>query len=249
MARKPEPGKCVHCLGEFERLNWDHVFPKSWYTDTTLMDLYKWQIPSCIHCNDEYGRLEKDLMIRIGLCLDPDDPSSKGIVDKALRSIDPSKGKNKKDKQARANKRLQILGQMIPEDSVPKTAIYPNFGLHENIPEKQYGVTINAGSIKRLNEKIVRGIMYIEDGVFIEPPYHIDSFTLTDEAAQPIIEIIDKFAKIYAREPGIIVKRATVKEDKLSSVFAIDIWNRFKMYSTITPNQSLNTDAQNSRAR
>lgn len=233
MAKRPEPGKCVHCLKQFERLNWDHVFPKSWYPDTTPNNLYKWQIPSCIHCNNEYGLLEKDLMIRIGLCLDPNDSSCAGIVDKAMRSIDPNKGKNNKDKRARLKKRQQILGQMIQEGEIPESSIYPNFGLHADISDKQYAVTINANSIKKLNEKIVRGIMYIDDGLFIEPPYEIESFTLTDESAQPIINTIEKFGSVHAREPGIIVKRATVQEDKLSSVFLIDIWGRFKMYSTI----------------
>ena len=81
MAKRPEPGKCIHCLVEFEKLNWDHVFPESWYPDTTPNDLYKWKIPSCIKCNDDYGRIEKDLMIRIGLCLNPGNPSSKRSLD------------------------------------------------------------------------------------------------------------------------------------------------------------------------
>ena len=113
MAKKPAPGKCVHCVGQFEKLTWDHVFPESWYPDTTPDNLYKWQIPNCIRCNQEYGKIEKDLMIRVGLCLDPNDPSCAGIVDKALRSIDHTKGKNHKDKQARLKKRQQILGQML----------------------------------------------------------------------------------------------------------------------------------------
>ena len=233
MARKPEPGKCVHCLGNFDELNWDHVFPESWYPETTPKDLHKWQIPSCLKCNSEYGRMEKDLMIRIGLCLDPDDPSSRGIVDKALRSITPSLGKNKKDKRARLAKRKQILKQFMNEKNIPKTSIYPNFERHTDVQDEQFGITINANAIKKLNEKIVRGIMYIEDGLLIEPPYTIESFVLTDESSKPIIEAIKKFGVVHAREPGIIVRRATVQDDKFTSLFAIEIWGRFNMYSSI----------------
>jgi len=107
MASRPPPGRYVHCLEYKDRLNWDHVFPAAWYPETTPKDLYKWQIPSCIHCNNIYGVLEKDLMIRLGLCLEPDDPC-KGIAEKALRSIDPSLAKNEKDRLARLSKRRQI---------------------------------------------------------------------------------------------------------------------------------------------
>jgi hypothetical protein len=31
MAKKPENGKCVHCLMDPVERNWDHMFPKSWY--------------------------------------------------------------------------------------------------------------------------------------------------------------------------------------------------------------------------
>jgi hypothetical protein len=234
MAKQPNPGKCVHCLHYFEDLNWDHVFPKSWYPDTTPCDLYKWQIPSCKQCNDEYGRIEKDLMIRFGLCLDPADPSSQGIVNKALRSLDPSYSKNEKDERSRLAKREQIMSQFLSANEIPRSSIYPNFGFYSHVPiEDQAGITISKKSINKLNEKIVRGIMYIEDGIYIEPPYSIDSFTLTDEASKPIIDAVEKFGVIHAREPGIIVKRATIPEDKTTSLFAIEIWQRLKMYSSI----------------
>jgi hypothetical protein len=31
--------------------------------------LKKWQIPSCIPCNNEYGKIENDFLIRVGLAL------------------------------------------------------------------------------------------------------------------------------------------------------------------------------------
>lgn len=57
MAKNPDKGKCVHCLTDPVDRNWDHMFPKSWYPDTTPENLEKWQIPSCIACNARYGKL------------------------------------------------------------------------------------------------------------------------------------------------------------------------------------------------
>lgn len=82
-------GKCVHCLKEVEERNSDHVFPESWYPASTPPDVEKWQIPSCIPCNSDYGKLEQDFLIKVGLCLDPHHPASASIVQKALRSVKP----------------------------------------------------------------------------------------------------------------------------------------------------------------
>jgi len=144
MTKRPPSARCVHCIRFFEKLSWDHVFPKSWYPDTTLPNLEKWKIPSCKPCNSEYGRLEDDLMIRIGLCLDPNDPKSLGIPQKAIRAISPQFAKDENDKLLRNAKRRQILGQASFSHDVPHHGIYPNFGNVFNIPkEDQIAVNIS----------------------------------------------------------------------------------------------------------
>ena len=80
MAKRPPPGKCVHCLSDKVERTWDHVFPQAWYPDTTPAHLYKWQIPACLRCNKEYGEMEDDLLFRLALCIDPEIPETSGIV-------------------------------------------------------------------------------------------------------------------------------------------------------------------------
>ena len=41
MAKNPGKDRCVHCLKEGVERNWDHVFPNSWYPDTTAADMEK----------------------------------------------------------------------------------------------------------------------------------------------------------------------------------------------------------------
>jgi hypothetical protein len=48
-------------------------------------DLYKWRIPSCYRCNGELGKIEENLLFRLGLCIEPT-PETAGIVAKAQRS-------------------------------------------------------------------------------------------------------------------------------------------------------------------
>jgi hypothetical protein len=42
-------------------------------------------------------------------------------------------------------------------------------------------VLIPKESFERITEKIVRGVYFIEDGLFIEPPYAIDFYALPEE--------------------------------------------------------------------
>jgi hypothetical protein len=44
------------------------------YPDTTPENLEKWQIPSCLECNQRLGKLENDLIGRIALTLDANPP-------------------------------------------------------------------------------------------------------------------------------------------------------------------------------
>src|SRR5258707_602015 len=78
MAKKT--GKCVHCLKDNVELTSDHMFPKAWYPDATPKDLEKWQIPSCLDCNQRYGKLENDLLGRVALTLDAKNPLLPGLL-------------------------------------------------------------------------------------------------------------------------------------------------------------------------
>jgi len=234
MTKRPPSTKCVHCVRFFEELTWDHVFPESWYPDTTLPNLAKWKIPSCKPCNSEYGRLEDDLMIRIGLCLDPNDPKSLGIPQKAVRAISPQFAKDENDRLLRDAKRRQILGHASFGRDVPDHGIYPNFGNVSNMPtENQIAVNISPESVRRLTEKIVRGITFLEDSLYIEWPYSVSFYALHDKDAFPVVDLIKRFGQVYANEPGIVVTRAVLPEDKLTSFYFIDIWGQFKMYAHV----------------
>src|ERR1700733_7707745 len=128
MAKRPSAGKCVHCLVDPVARNWDHVFPKSWYPDTSATDLYKWQIPSCVPCNSAFGAIEEDFLRRVGLCLDPFDPASRSIVQKALRSMKPAQARNERDRNVRGALRQRILGEALEGAAIPQTGTFPGMG-------------------------------------------------------------------------------------------------------------------------
>lgn len=113
MVKKFGAGRCVHCLKTCDTLTSDHVFPRSWYPETTPNDLEKWQMPACKKCNKKYGKIENYLLLRFGLCLDRNQEGAKGIPEKALRSINPKAGKNIKDSYHRQKIRQKILSPSL----------------------------------------------------------------------------------------------------------------------------------------
>lgn len=242
MAKRPPPGRCVHCLGYFDELTWDHVFPEAWYPETTPPNIEKWKIPSCWICNQLHSKSEGGLLIRLGLCVAPDDPNSAGIVEKALRSMNPEYGKNERDSAARTALRQKILKELLEDDNIPYEAVYPGFGPQPGVHDKaRVAVKISATSIRRLIEKIVRGITYIEDNSFIEKPFTVQLYTLTDESAAPLKAMLDSYGTLYEKGPGITVVRAVVPEDQTTAMYAIEIWGRLKGYAFIVMDEDNRT--------
>ena len=236
MAKRPKPGRCVHCLRHSDDLDWDHVFPRAWYPDNTPPNEGKWKIPSCVPCNRAYGRLEQDFLVRVGLCLDPNDPASRSVAEKAMRSIQESSATSERDRNARAAKRQDILADLMRGAEIPREATYPGMGEKWNRPlDEQLAITIPGEYVQRMTEKIIRGIFYLEDQKLIEPPFEIEHIAVHEDAAQPIRDAIDRFGEAYSRPPGIIIRRAVVPEDGMSSLFEITLWRQFKSYATVLP--------------
>src|SRR5262249_570664 len=112
--------------------------------------------------------------------------------------------------------------------------MYPGLGERGGRPrEDQLAVRVPADSFRRLTEKIVRGIFYVEDGKFIEPPFAVEFLALDSRVGKSVREVIEKFGTTYAREPGVAVRRAVAPEDGMSSMFEIEFWGQCKTYAFV----------------
>ncbi len=247
MARNPGPGRCVHCGVDAQIRTWDHVFPRGWYPENTPQDIEKWKIPACKKCNAEYGSLEEDLGIRIALCIGPDAPNAKGIYEKALRSMDASKGKNMKDCIRRAKKRDRYLGMMLRGDSIPQDGVYPGFeDKWDRAPADQIALRIYVHELQRIVEKIIKGVVYIEDHRFLDTSKEIEHLVVSGEGARPLEELFNKHGTRHSMEPGIEVLRVIAPEDGISALYKISIWGHWIMYASLfqrSTQQSLAADA------
>jgi hypothetical protein len=215
-------------------LTWDHVFPVAWYPESTPSNVEKWKIPSCEPCNRAHGKSENDLLVRLGLSLEPDDQDTVHFNAKALRALTPSAASGKKDAAARDAKRRNIFGQIasIRARGVPPSAVYPGFGPRPGAD--LIALPVPKRAIVALTEKIVRGITYLQDERFIEPPYKIDFYALSEENASRIKQVLAKFGQVYERGPALTVERAVTSDDGISSVYRIEIWSRLRAYVFVT---------------
>lgn len=234
MARKPGPGICVHCLQEVPQRNWDHVFPQGWYPDTTPENIEKWKIPTCKRCNDEYGKLEEKLGIILSACVNPKTAQASGIWKKTLRSLDPSCGRTEEDRRAREQKKRKLLGMIRTGEEIPNDGIYPGLGERwGRSRDEQIALLVPAKDLKRIAEKIVKGLAFIEDGYLLDANAEIEHHVVTTEVAGPIEEILARFGEVHSRGPGIEVARAVTQDDGISAFYKITIWGEFVMYVSV----------------
>ena len=234
MAKSPGPAKCVHCLADPVERNWDHVFPISWYPDTTPPNLDKWKIPSCISCNDMLGIIEDNLLVHLAHALDPHHPASAGLYERARRAINPEAGRNERDRGARTAKKQRFLGGVLVGEAIPEIGVLP--GLHDRWnqpPSERMAILLPKDGVDQLTKKIVRGISFIEGSFFVEAPYRVEVFVLAEEGATAIRRVIEPFGKEYARGPGIAVRRVVAADDSKSALFEIEFFQQFKTYASV----------------
>ena len=210
------------------------MFPKSWYPDTTLPNLAKWQIPSCLRCNKELGVIENEFFVRVALCLDPNDPASRSIVQKALRAMKPEYAKTQSEKRARTALAKRITSELLQGPQIPHGSTYLSLGERWGRPQGSgMGVVIPVESFRRITEKIVRGITFLEDNRYIEPPHNVHFFALDDEGARPFQELAEVTGTILAREPGIVVRRVVTPEDGITALYEIEFWKQIKTHAAV----------------
>jgi len=107
--------RCVHCLRRSESLTADHIVPSSWYPDTTPSNVERWTAPSCRECNAYLGALERDLVIRLVLCVNPRSPAASGLAAKVFRTLGlDTEGLPAKEQAHRGKLRAKIRSELMP---------------------------------------------------------------------------------------------------------------------------------------
>ncbi len=236
MARKFTNTRCVYCLQFFKKLTSDHVFPKSWYPDTTPLNLEKWQVPACSECNSKYSKIEGELLQKAGLCLDPIEFKSLGIAEKVIRSLSPRRGRTDADRQHRQKQQEKVLKSLVPGHKIPREACLPGFGPQgDALLEKQVGILVPQRELKVLGEKLVCGITYLKNKTYIDQNHKVDVFFAPEEGGQLVANEIKRFGQEHHCGPGVRIGAAFINDDPQSGLFDIEIWGKLRMYAAVLP--------------
>lgn len=234
MSKRGRAGVCVHCRKAVQDLTWDHVFPLGWYPDTTPKNLEKWKVPACHACNAEYGELERDLLVRLGLCVPPESAKGAGIAEKVLRSLRPESGRSDRDRRIRAAERARVLRELIPFRTPPLEGVLPGLGVQPQVYYPEYaGILIPSGSLERLGEKIVRGLTLIHQGVILGSEYSVRVYVVNDAAAASVGALIEQHGHLFERGPGIAVHRASTADNPLTGLYKIVIWGQLRLFAAV----------------
>jgi hypothetical protein len=215
--------RCVHCLRPSESVTADHVFPSSWYPDTTPASVQRWTVPACSECNRELGRLEKDLLVRLVLCVNPKSHAVSGLASKALRSLGIEGNElSEPEKSHRRKLRDKIRSELMPHaELVGKPGKIPGLSPPEG-SESPWSIPIPWAGLAIIAEKIVRGCEYKLNSRFVELPYGMRIFvSSTDFVPEPYASA----SRSYELGPGCNVRRLFATEDPNVVLYWISIWN------------------------
>jgi len=235
MAKKFGSGRCAHCLRHFDLLTSDHVFPLSWYPETTPNDLERWQMPSCDECNQKYGRIENDLLRRFGLCLDRSQEGAKGIPQKAVRAISPRAGRNPKDRHCRQQLLQKTLSEALKGNDVPMSAVLPGFGQSPaQSTTDAIGILGGVTELEALAEKLARGVTYVSAERYIEKDHEIETYFDVNQGAV-FAETANKIGTKRHCGPGIVVLHAAAPDDPISGIFDFTLWGTLRFWVVVSP--------------
>ena len=112
--------RCIHCLRLTESPEADHVFPDSWYPDSTPPT-----VPSAgphqatQNATGSTASSNYDLLIRLVLSTDPNSDAASGLAARVFRSLGLDvEGLPEKEKTIRDGLRARIRSEFIPHGEV-----------------------------------------------------------------------------------------------------------------------------------
>jgi len=233
-AKRPKnKGRCIHCRTALTRPTRDHVFPASWYPDSTPPNIERWTAPSCADCNQKFGAMEEMLLVRFALCVDPRKQATSGVWNKARRTLGIGVNDlSQSEKRIRTALKDEILRNMKPYDGRAEPHVIPGFGPYTEFPmAPQIQIEIPATAVHEVAKKILRGCeFWLAHGRIVDPPYELDVY-MVEETPEEISRHLRSGPDYLG--PGCRIRRAAPVDDPMSAIYEILIWDSWKVFFSI----------------
>lgn len=239
MLRRPKgDGRCVHCRKRLEKKTKDHVFPASWYPDSTPANVQRWTVPSCEACNNKFGAMEVKLLVRLAMCIDPRKQEASGVWQRARESLGIGvTGLDQKEARIRKALKDEIMREAKLYDGSLDAHVIPRLGPHAGFPkESQIQIEISANAVQEVAKKILRGCeFWLGNGRIIEPPHELEVFIPT-EAPEELEQHLTVGPNYLG--PGCRIRRAVPNDEPQSAIYEIVIWDTLKLFFSILPSDN-----------
>jgi hypothetical protein len=240
LRRPKSDGRCIHCRQVLVKKTKDHVFPDSWYPQSTPAKVQRWTVPSCGDCNHKYGEMENEVFIPLALCVDPRKIAAAGLSKKALRSLGIGAGELGEDeKRKRRAVRERILKTMKPYSPDIQPHVIPGMGPHADAPpDEQFQIHFSANKLHDVLGKVVRGCEYwLTAGRIVEPPCELTVHFVHDVDVPDVVRVFAPFGPVYLG-PGFRVRHAGAHDEPLAALYEIVLWDTLKFYAVIVPSET-----------
>jgi hypothetical protein len=231
--RPRSDGRCVHCRGVASTK--DHVFPDSWYPESTPGNVQRWTVPCCEKCNRDLGLIEKEVFVRLGLCINPEKVAATGISKRVIRSFGiGAQDLDEDEARIRAALKKEVLKSAKPYSDEANPHLLPGIGPHPEAPaEQQFQIDIPADKLYEVARKIIRGCEYwFSNGRIVELPYQIEIFFAHQAHVPDVVRMFSQFDSFHFG-PGFRVRRGAAQDEPLSAIYEVVIWDTLIFYATI----------------
>jgi hypothetical protein len=158
------------------------------------------------------------------MTLDPRAFETSGIPQKVLRSLKPELATSDLDAQARSASQKRLL-RSIHQGPISEENVFPTAGMQQaRRSSDPIALHIPATHFQKVAEKMVRGISYVADETFIEPPLKVDFIPIRSDINSEFVEIIKQQGVAMECGPGITIRRVLVVDMPPCGLYEIELW-------------------------
>ncbi|MFA5022462.1 MAG: tetratricopeptide repeat protein [Patescibacteria group bacterium] len=232
--------KCVHCLLYQEKLTKDHIFPKSWYSDSTPSNVEKWTVPSCEPCNNKLSSAEEELFNRLAICVDENDLAASGVSKKFISRISLT-SKNQRQLGRQIKLLMDTAKAFIPYLYEEGNQYVLKGGTPKDGVRTRRMIRIPGDKLQIVSEKIIRGLEFRLRDRLIEDDRKIE-IIVPHEHRKKELELINNWNKLILpieenahRGYGFIVRYGVNPSDSDWIVYNIKIWGHLEIWAMIHP--------------
>ncbi len=184
--------------------------------------------------------MEKELFIRLAICVGPEKGAAAGLSADAVRSMGIGvEGLSAQERAHRSALKQKVLASARPYR--PGTETLPGLGPHPGFPEgQQWTVEVPADLLEAVAKKIIRGSEYALKKRIVEEPYDIQIYFVRDQnVPQDLVRAFQGRAAQNAHlGPGFKLFRVAAHDDPNTTIYKIVIWETIVIYGAIMPHEA-----------